>query len=177
MTWTKISDWNVTLQINSTTRHTEKHLKRLNANKTSSVTPTCVLFPSNQTAACMCLYIFGTLWWGRRPSPIQTGAKSLHAPQRISTTRSLEFLRWSPCLWTVCQHRGGQWSVLRVPRPPWRGGCYCGWAQTDSSLGGCVRAECTGRDQCPSMETSPTNWRERSPVSSSTRRTTLQVRQ
>lgn len=160
-----------------TTHHTEKHLKRLKVNKTYSVTSTRVLFSSNQTSACMCLYISGTLWWGRWPSPVQTGAKSLRAPQRRSTTCSLEFLRWSPCLWTVCQPRGGQRSVRRVPRPPWRGECYCGWAQTDSTLGGCVRAECTGREDCPSTETSPTNWRERSPVSSSTRRTTSQVRQ
>lgn len=134
-----------------------KFTKNRETPDTLSLTSTCVLFSSHQTSTCMCPYISKTVWWGRSPSPAQRGAISLPAPQRRSTTCSLEALRWSPCLWTASQPRGGPMSVPRVPLPPWRGECYCGWDRTDSTLGGCVRAECTGREDCPSMETSPTN--------------------
>lgn len=138
---------------------------------------TCVFFSSIQTSACMCLYISGTLCWGRWPPPVRRGATSLPAPRRRSTTWRQEFPRWCLCLWTASQLRGGQMRVPRAPPPPWRVGCYCGWDKTDSTPADCVRAGCTGREDCPSMETSSTNWRERSPVNSSTRRTTWQVRQ
>lgn len=123
----------------------------------------------------MCPYIYGTFWWGRWPPPARRGVTSLRAPQRRSTTCP-RAPSWSPCLWTASQLRGERMIVPRVLRPPWRGECYCGWHQTDSTPADCVRAECTGRQDCHRTERSSTSWREKSPVNSSTRRTTSQVR-